>query len=106
MLGRGILANIGLMNEIKCNTYIDKELLKNFHDEILNQYVELFNDDKNALFKMKELWSYMIHIFSDNKKYAKKIKKSQKLTEYNEAVISLFTEQEIVKGAGLFSNYN
>lgn len=104
MLGRGILANPGLMNEIKSNTNIDKEVLKDFHDEILNNYIELFNEDRNALFKMKELWSYMIYIFSDNKKYAKKIKKSQKLNDYNEAVLSLFMEQEIIKGAGLFSN--
>lgn len=53
---------------------------------------------------MKELWGYMIYIFSDNKKYAKKIKKSQKVDDYNEAVASLFNEQEIIKGAGLFSN--
>ena len=52
---------------------------------------------------MKELWGYMIHIFSDNKKYDKKIKKSQKLSDYNEAVLILFMEQEIIEGAGLFS---
>ena len=45
----------------------------------------------------------MIHIFSDNKKYDKKIKKSQKLSDYNEAILSLFMEQEIIEGAGLFS---
>ncbi|WP_061343329.1 tRNA-dihydrouridine synthase family protein, partial [Clostridium botulinum] len=33
MLGRGILANPGLINEIKNNTTIDKEVLKEFHDE-------------------------------------------------------------------------
>ena len=104
MLGRGILANPGLMNEIKNNTFIDKEVLKDFHDEILNKYIELFNEDRNAIFRMKELWGYMIYMFSDNKKYAKKIKKSQKLSDYNEAVLSLFTEQEIIEGAGLFNN--
>ena len=36
-------------------------------------------------------------------KYAKKIKKAQKLDAYNDAVSSLFEEQEIIKGAGLFS---
>lgn len=46
----------------------------------------------------------MIYIFSDNKKYAKKIKKAQKLSAYNEVVSSLFEEQEIIKGAGLFYN--
>ncbi|WMJ81584.1 tRNA-dihydrouridine synthase family protein [Clostridium sp. MB40-C1] len=104
MLGRGILANPGLINEIKNSTNIDKKVLKDFHDEILNKYIELFNEDRNAIFRMKELWGYMIYIFSDNKKYAKKIKKSQKLSDYNEAVLSLFREQEIIEGAGLFNN--
>jgi tRNA-dihydrouridine synthase len=104
MLGRGIVANPGLMNLIKNNTNTDKKTLKDFHDEILYNYIDLFNEEKNAMFRMKELWGYMIHIFSDNKKYAKKIKKSQKLTDYNEAVLSLFEEQEIVEGAGLFHN--
>ena len=102
MLGRGILANPGLIGEIKEGTFIDKKVLKEFHDEILNNYIELFKEEKNAIFRMKELWGYMIYIFSDNKKYAKKIKKAQKLREYNEAVSSLFQEQEIIKGAGLF----
>ena len=103
MLGRGILANPGLIGEIKEGTFIDKKVLKEFHDEILNNYIELFKEEKNAIFRMKELWGYMIYIFSDNKKYAKKIKKAQKLREYNEAVSSLFQEQEIIKGAGLFN---
>lgn len=103
MIGRGILANPGLMGEIKDGTFVDKKVLKDFHDEIFNNYRELFNEDKNAIFRMKELWGYMIHIFSDNKKYAKKIKKAQKLDAYNDAVLSLFEEQEIIKGAGLFS---
>ena len=103
MLGRGILANPGLIGEIKDGTFIDKKVLREFHDEILNNYIELFKEEKNAIFRMKELWGYMIYMFSDNKKYAKKIKKAQKLKEYNEAVSSLFQEQEIIKGAGLFN---
>ncbi|MEQ8199339.1 MAG: tRNA-dihydrouridine synthase, partial [Clostridiaceae bacterium] len=104
MLGRGILANPGLMDLIKNNANMDKKVLKDFHDEILNKYIELFDEDRNAIFRMKELWGYMIYIFSDNKKYAKKIKKAQKLSDYNEAVLSLFAEQEIIEGAGLFYN--
>ena len=102
MLGRGIIANPGLMGEIKNNTIIDKKVFKAFHDEILNQYIELFNEERNALFRMKELWGYMIYMFSDNKKYAKKIKKAQNLSDYKSAVSSLFAEQKIVEGAGLF----
>lgn len=104
MLGRGILANPGLMNLIKNNISVDKKTLKKFHDEILNNYIGLFNEETYVINRMKELFGYMIYIFSDNKKYIKKIKSAQKLSDYNEAVLSLFTEQEIIEGAGLFYN--
>lgn len=104
MIGRGLLANPGLMNEIKNDVSLDKKVLKEFHDEILNNYIEVFNEERNAMFRMKELWGYMIYMFSDNKQYAKKIKKAQKLIDYNEAVSSLFKEQQIIEGAGLFHN--
>lgn len=104
MIGRGLLANPGLMNKIKNNVSLDKKVLKDFHDEILNNYIEVFNEERNAMFRMKELWGYMIYMFSDNKQYAKKIKKAQKLLDYNEAVSSLFKEQQIIEGAGLFHN--
>ena len=103
MIGRGILANPGLIDEITDGKLLDKKVLKDFHDDILFNYREVFKDDNIALYRMKELWGYMIYIFSDNKKYGKKIKKSQNIKGYNEAVLDLFNEQEIVEGAGLFS---
>ena len=105
MIGRGILANPGLISEINNNTTLKKEVLKEFHDEILYKNIEVFKDENVAVYRMKELWGYMIYIFSNNKKYAKKIKKSQKIKDYKDAVESLFNDQEIVRGAGLFSNH-
>ena len=104
MIGRGILANPGLIDEIKENKFITKEILKQFHDEIFENYTILLKEDKNAMYRMKELGGYMSHIFTNNKKYYKKIKKAQKAIDYKVAVNSLFAEQEIIKGAGLFSN--
>lgn len=106
MLGRGILANPGLIYEIKKGYLMSKDQLKNFHDETLENYKDFFGDDKYAMFRMKELWGYMIYIFSNNKKYSIDIRKSQDLEQYNKAVLRLFNEQEIVKGAGLFSKHN
>lgn len=104
MLGRGILANPGLIGEIKNNEFSNKEIIKMFHDEIFEKYTILLNEDKNAMYRMKELWGYMSHIFTNNKKYYKKIKKAQKAIDYKNAVNSLFIEQDIIKGAGLFNN--
>ena len=104
MLGRGILANPGLIGEIKNNEFANKEIIKMFHDEIFEKYTILLNEDKNAMYRMKELWGYMSHIFTNNKKYYKKIKKAQKAIDYKNAVNILFIEQDIIKGAGLFNN--
>ena len=104
ILGRGILANPGLIGEIKNNEFANKEIIKMFHDEIFENYTILLNEDKNAMYRMKELWGYMSHIFTNNKKYYKKIKKAQKAIDYKNAVNSLFIEQDIIKGAGLFNN--
>lgn len=103
MLGRGIIANPGLMSEIINGTMINKEILRDFHNEIFNGYIELFKDETIVLYKMKEVWGYMIWIFSDNKKYAKKIKKSQNLNEYRAIVSSLLAEQQIIEGCSLFN---
>lgn len=102
MLGRGIIANPGLLDSIKKNETLDKVTLKAFHDEILSKYIELLGEERNAMYRMKEMWWYMIYIFSDHKKHAKKIKKSQNLESYMSAVDSLFNEQQIIPEAGLF----
>jgi tRNA-dihydrouridine synthase len=97
MLGRGILANPGLAKEIKSNIKIDKSLLRDFHDRLYSDYKNTFYGDTSALYKMKELWFYMISLFSNNERYAKKIKKAVRLNDYEEAVRWLFTEQNILE---------
>jgi len=96
MLGRGLLANPGLISDINNNIKLDKNTLKDFHDKIYEDYKRVLFGDRNVLFKMKELWFYMISVFSDNAKYAKKIKKSERLYDYEEAVSSLFKEQDVI----------
>ena len=96
MLGRGLIANPALIGNIEGNIKLDKNLLKDFHDKIYEDYKSILFGEKNVLFKMKELWIYLIQAFSDNAKYAKKIKKAQTLRDYDEAVLNLFREQQIL----------
>ncbi|NMM64341.1 tRNA-dihydrouridine synthase family protein [Clostridium sp. P21] len=96
MLGRGLLANPGLISYITNNTKLEKKLLKDFHDKVYEDYKKILSGDKNVLFRMKELWFYMSQVFSDNAKYAKRIRKSERLYDYDAAVLSLFVEQDII----------
>lgn len=99
MLGRGLVSNPGLIGEITEDKMMDKEVLKEFYERLYRDYKEVISGEKNVLFKMKEVWSYMIYMFSDYERYAKKIRKSQKLSEYEIIVNNLFIECELVKGA-------
>lgn len=94
MIGRGLLRNPGLVDGIVNNTKLDKLVLKDFHDQIFENYQGVLSGQRNVLFKMKELWTYLILGFDDPAKYAKKIKKAEGLTEYSAVVSSLFKERD------------
>ncbi|HWT75120.1 MAG TPA: tRNA-dihydrouridine synthase family protein [Mobilitalea sp.] len=96
MIGRGLIANPGLVMDITDHIPMNKKLLKAFHDKVYEDYKSVIFGDRNVLFKMKEIWFYMIPLFTDNAKYAKKIKKSEKFKDYEEAVSSLFEEQDMI----------
>ena len=96
MLGRGVMANPGLIRQIRTGKPTDKKTLRAFHDEILEGYRAAFKSDNNALFRMKELWIYMIHLFTDFEPYKKKIHNAQNLADYRCTVDALFREQELM----------
>lgn len=100
MLGRGLLANPGLVGVIKSGSPIVKEKISDFHNAVYEGYQEYLSGERNVLFKMKELWYYMGCIFTDATRYLKKIKKAQHLKDYEAAVSALFKEQEIIAMAG------
>lgn len=96
MIGRGLLMNPGLVDSITNDNKLDIIILKAFHDKIYEDYRKILFGDKNVLFKMKELWTYLILSFSNHEKYAKKIKKSTRLSDYEEVVSNLFQEQNLI----------
>ncbi len=96
MLGRGMLINPGLAREIRTGIKTDKETLRAFHDEILENYKNVLSGDKTILFKMKEFWFYTGKLFADSDKYIKKIRKSEKIAVYETVVDQLFFEKQLI----------
>ena len=118
MIGRGVIANPDLCRECMADAASSeisgftagkpesreaekKELYRRFHDRIYREYQELLSGERNVLFKMKEIWSYMIQSFSDYEAYAKNIRKSETLREYEAAVHALFREQGVISNGRL-----
>lgn len=95
MLGRGLIANPGLVRELQKNTLMAKEELFQFQAAVYDAYFQTNLGDRNTLFKMKELWSYMGEMFADGEWYVHKIRKSKSRQEYELAVQKLFQECEM-----------
>ena len=96
MLGRGLLMNPGLARSIRQGIPTDKQTLREFHNRLYEGYQRVLSGDKTILFKMKELWGFLAPAFSNYEKYAKKIKKAEKLKVYDSVVDALFEEQDLV----------
>lgn len=90
MLGRGIIGNPGLLGEIKGEGTAGAERLCAFHDKILRDYRALNFGDKNVLFKMKEIWCYLGGLFPEEEKKLKKLKKAERMADYERAAGELF----------------
>ena len=95
MIGRGMFRNPGLIAKLKEKPYAAadyKNRLREFHDEIYNGFRSIFSGEKDALFRMKEVWSYLRYSFEDSDKYWKKIRKVQHHPDYVSLVNQLFAE--------------
>lgn len=95
MLGRGLVGNPGLADMIKSKKEYDIKYFKEYHDKLYDAYNTILYGDRAKLFKMKELWLYMICIFDNYEKYWKKIKKSNSLQEYKVWIDKMFNEGSI-----------
>lgn len=115
MLGRGVLADPFLTEKTeaeqikeekqdnadgaeKSGFREDKEIrrrLAAFHRDILEGYCRAMSGDRNVLVKMKELWVYMIRMFEDGEAYMKKIRKAQRLSEYEAAAGGIIRELKL-----------
>lgn len=88
MIGRGIIANPGLVRQIQ----MGKELSEPERIAFIQRLCDAYNDimpGEPTLFKMKEIWSYMCRNHPGGIKLWKRIKKTKKLSEYRDIICNL-----------------
>ncbi|NWH03496.1 tRNA-dihydrouridine synthase family protein [Desulfobacter latus] len=93
MIGRGILSNPFLPEQIKglktdsqnkdSQTH---ERLKNFHADLFNSYKQVFSGPGHLIGRMKGVWSYLGLSFENSKKPLKKLLKSNSEQDYLDRV--------------------
>ena len=95
MLGRGILANPFLAEQIKNEIADTDDKTERLHNYVLDLYEDRLRHaggSPKVLGRMKELWSYLMNSFEEPQVVWRKIKKINALKEYEDAVETIFKE--------------
>lgn len=97
MLGRGLLANPFLAEEIKGSCQAkDVDRLYNYVIDLYEDRLRHAGGSPKVLGRMKELWSYLMNSFDEPQDIWRKIKKINALREYEEAVETVFREHTLI----------
>ena len=75
MIGRGLVADPGMLTGST-----DRETLKAFLNELSDIYCTVFGSKRNAIYRMKDNWHYLIALFEGSDKLWKEMRKS---TDYD-----------------------
>lgn len=99
MLGRGLLTNPFLAEDIKQIDDNQKDRQLRLHNFVVNLYVERLRHaggSPKIIGSMKELWKYMMNIFDDPQNVWRNVKKVNHLYEYEEAVEKIFNDYKVI----------
>jgi len=98
MLGRGILGNPFLAEEIK-GYALPVDNTERLHAYVIDLYEDRLHHaggSPKVLGRMKELWSYLMNSFEEPQAVWRKIKKINALKEYEDAVETVFKDYMII----------
>ena len=87
MLGRGLIGDPGMLTP----GGTDAKTLAAFYDALLEAYLAAFGGSRNAMFRLKENWRYLLCRFQGSEEYAKKLRKTTDLSEYRSITARIFT---------------
>ncbi len=86
MLGRSLVGDPGML----CAGGTQTETLQQFHDALLDAYMHQFGSSRNAMFRMKEHWRYLLCLFEGSERLGKKLRKTTDITQFQDITREIF----------------
>ncbi len=93
MIGRGLIGDPGMLSPKGA----DRKVLDAFMTELLETYIEVFGGARNAMFRMKENWSFLRHRFEGSDRLWKDLRKTTDLNEYRRITAEMFRSLPFVE---------
>ena len=81
MIGRGLIRRPSLVREVKGEMAAEPTELCAYLEDLLDLYLDMFADPRQAVSKMKEIWWYLGSCYPDRGKELKRLKKCQHAQE-------------------------
>lgn len=86
MLGRGLIGDPGML----CPGGTSVASLEAFYGELMEHYIECFGGARNAMFRMKENWRYLLCRFEGSEKLGKRLRKTTDLQDFQSITNEIF----------------
>ncbi|MBR3979324.1 MAG: tRNA-dihydrouridine synthase family protein [Oscillospiraceae bacterium] len=86
MLGRGLIGDPGMCTPDGTK----RDTLEAFFAELLEEYLIVFGGSRNAMFRLKEHWRYLLCKFEGSEKLGKRLRKTTDLEEYRQITKEIF----------------
>ena len=86
MLGRGLIGDPGMVTPGGSTA----AALEAYHDALLEAYLSAFGGSRNAMFRLKEHWRYLLCRFEGSEKLGKRLRKTTDLAEYRSITREIF----------------
>ena len=78
MIGRGLIGDPGML----LSSGTEAKTLEAFCDALLETYTAEFGGPRNAMFRLKENWGFLIHKFESSEKLWKRLRKTTDVFEF------------------------
>lgn len=88
MLGRTLIGDPGIFTPGGTNP----DILEAFTSELLEEYTRTFESSRNAMFRMKENWRYLLCKFEGSEKLGKQLRKTTDIVQFKEITHRIIQE--------------
>lgn len=93
MIGRGAVADPALFRKLKGGAAASRGELREFTAALFDAYTHFYDGQTGlAARRMREVWFYLIHLFDDNRRLNKDMRRFRTATEYRAAEDAIFRE--------------
>lgn len=100
MIGRGVLRHPGLTGQLHGKDLPEKSVWEAFAGQLRDEYVRISINEEKALFKLKEIWSYLRWSFPESNIWDRQMKVAGDLETFFYGMRNLLDTYESGKNTG------